>query len=149
MTLEILRNFVSHFHPAFVHFPIGLISAGAAMEGWSTITRRGVSSTGRIMLLFGFLGAGAAVATGLLMFHPGDFSGTTLAVARIHRLLGLGAGALALAAALTSGVQVTAPLAGKRLWVYRLTLVGAAFLVGMAGHYGGWIVHGWGKIWAG
>lgn len=143
---ETLRNLYAHFHPALVHFPIGLVLSGAALEAWSAVARRGVASpTARVLLAFGFLGAVLSIGSGLALFHPADFREPTLAVAMMHRFLGLASGVGCLAAVLVGGIRV--PRTRARLWTYRVLYWLTALLIGLAGHYGGWIVFGWGRVW--
>lgn len=139
-----LRHSLGHFHPALVHFPVGLLLTGAALEGWQLI--RGAStksSVGRVLLVFGTAGALLAVVSGLALFHVEDFQGRTLAVAKVHRLLGLCTAALSVVTLTASALE----RGGRRLGWYRLAYFLAAALAGLAGHYGGWVVFGWGRVW--
>ena len=145
---ESIRNVYAHFHPALVHFPIGLLCSGAALEAWTAATRRAApSETARTLLLLGFLGIVLSVGSGLALFNPDDFHGRTLDAAAVHRFLGLASVACGLITALLGGVRASRPPIGARLWAYRVTYWLTATLVGLAGHYGGWIVFGWGRIW--
>lgn len=145
--LSSARNLLGHFHPVLVHFPVALLLTGAALEGWSMAHHGRRSSSARTLLFLGTLGAIAAIVSGLSIFHAGDFQGKTLEVARIHRVLGL---ATAAAAVLTLLIGVL-PRGGeprrKHLAAYRSAYLLTAILVGLAGHYGGWVVFGWGWIW--
>jgi uncharacterized membrane protein len=142
--LAVLRHSLGHFHPALVHFPVGLLLTGAALEGWQATRKPSTtSSVARVLLVFGTAGALLALASGLALFHPEDFQGRTLAVARVHRLLGLCTATLSLVALATSALDRS----GRRLRWYRLAYFLAAVLAGLAGHFGGWVVFGWGRIW--
>jgi hypothetical protein len=99
------------------------------------------------LLLAGLCGAAVAAVSGLLLFHPEDFRGRTLDVARVHRVLGLAAVAAALATAVAGGLSRHPGPIGGRLWSYRLLYCLAAGFAGLAGHYGGWVVFGWGRVW--
>jgi len=143
----IIRNTLGHFHPALVHFPVGLVLAGAILEGWCVLKRKAASDLARTLLVLGLLGAAGAVTSGLALFRPEDFRDRVLAAAHVHRLLGLAAAGLLVPAALAGGWPGRVELRGRRLWIYRLLYGAAGGLVGLAGHYGGWIVFGWGKIW--
>lgn len=145
---EMIRNTLGHFHPAFVHFPVGLLLTGAIVEFWSFLRRRGASPLARAFLLFGFLGTALAVTSGLFLFHPGDFRGRTLRAAEVHRFLALASLVLAFAAIVVGGsARSPATLGGPRLFIYRSLYYLTATVVGLTGHYGGWIVFGWGSIW--
>jgi uncharacterized membrane protein len=146
-TLNAIRSTVGHFHPALVHFPVALLLSGAALEAWQIATGGGFrSGIARTLLLLGLAGALAAMLSGLLLFRPEDFRGRTLEVVRIHRVLGLGTGTAALAAAAGGLVKGPGPT-GRRLWLYRSLYFLTAGLAGLAAHYGGWIVFGWGRVW--
>ncbi|MCA9756544.1 MAG: hypothetical protein KDA27_12135 [Candidatus Eisenbacteria bacterium] len=142
-----VRNTVGHFHPAIVHFPIALLSTGLVVEGWSAVRGLGASESARRLLALGLLGAVAAAASGLLLFHPGDYRGMTSDVAGLHRILGLATVTLAVIAGVVSGLPRGRRPEGTRLLLYRVAYVGTGLLVGITGHYGGWIVFGWGKVW--
>jgi uncharacterized membrane protein len=143
-TLVVLWHSLGHFHPALVHFPVGLLLTGAALEAWqATRDARTKSTVGRVLLVFGTAGALLAVVSGLVLFHPGDFQGRTLAAARVHRLLGLCTAGMSVVALVASALD----RGGRRLRWYRLAYFLAAALAGLAGHYGGWVVFGWGKVW--
>ncbi|MCJ7818395.1 MAG: hypothetical protein MUP25_01090 [Syntrophales bacterium] len=150
MTWDFIRGGLGHFHPALVHFPVALITAGAALEAWFMLRRRPQpSESARVMLLLGALGVVAAVASGLALFHPGDFQGRTLDAARIHRYLGIVSlfAILAASAVGTLGRGGFAPSLGGRLKIYRALLLASGILIGLTGHYGGWVVFGWGWLW--
>lgn len=146
--LPILKNAMAHAHPALVHFPIALLLTGAGLEAFGAARgRAGRSATARVLLGFGAPAALLAIASGLLLFHPGDFQGRTLQVVRLHRAFGLSTAAVAIAALLAGGIQPDPGPAGRRLRVYRLLYFTAAVMVGLTGHYGGWVVFGWGAVW--
>jgi uncharacterized membrane protein len=147
MTIQELLNAASHFHPAIIHFPIALVLTGMALEFWRTLRRAGPSRTAWLLLGLGGLAGVAAAATGLLLFHPGDFQERTRLAAQVHRALGLGTVVL-VAWTWSLGCAGGFPPRGTRLLLYRVSYVGAALVVGLTGHYGGWIVFGWGTIWA-
>lgn len=147
MTIQELVNTAGHFHPAIVHFPIALILTGMALEAWRTLRRDGPSRTAWVLLGLGGLAAVAAAATGLLLFHPGDFRERIRLAAQVHRVLGLGTVVL-VASSWSLGRFGGFPPRGTRLLLYRVSYFGAALVVGLTGHYGGWIVFGWGRIWA-
>ena len=143
-----IRNTVGHFHPALVHFPIALLLTGAALEARQTVRgASGRSEGARFLLLAGLCGAAVAAVSGLLLFHPEDFRGRTLDVARVHRVLGLAVVAAALATVVAGRRSRPSGMNRSRLWSYRLLYFLTAALAGLAGHYGGWVVFGWGRVW--
>ncbi len=147
-TLVALGHTLGHFHPALVHFPVALLLSGAALEAWqamrSPLER---SMVARVLLALGAAGSLLAVASGLLLYHPEDFRDRVLAAVQVHRVLGFCTAGAALGAFAASRANGARPASRARLWVYRLALFLAAALAGLAGHYGGWVVTGWGKIW--
>jgi uncharacterized membrane protein len=149
MSWDAIRNTYGHFHPALVHFPIGLVLTGAAVEMWSAVVRRRrePSQTARLLLGLGLLATLVAVGSGLALFRPDDFRGRTHEVALMHRTLGLASVPFVLVTVLQGARRRASGFGHVRLWAYRLTCWGAALLVGLAGHYGGWVVFGWGWVW--
>jgi len=145
-----IRNIYGHFHPALVHFPIALVLAGAAMEVWTAVVRGGAqpSPTGGRLLLLGCAGALLAAGSGLALFRYEDYRPPVLAAVGMHYTLAL-AGVLVLLATCLVRVFLVRKVAphALQLWTYRALYWMAAILIGLAGHYGGWIVFGWGRIW--
>lgn len=139
------RNLLGHFHPMLVHFPLAFLLGGAALETWQVFRGEGASPVARPLLVMGAWSAVLAAAAGLALFRAEDFAPRLLAAGRIHRLLGLTATGLSLAAlALSAGGSGPS---GRRLVAYRVSYILAALAVGMTGHYGGWMVFGWGRVW--
>ena len=63
--LEPWLRLVGRLHPLLVHFPIGLVLAAAAVEGWRWWRRdRGLSEFTSVAMLLAALAAIGAVATG-------------------------------------------------------------------------------------
>ena len=146
--MSTITNTLGHFHPALVHFPIALLTVGAVFEMFAVLKGVGQRSTiGRTLLILGFLSAGAAALSGLAHFDPAEFQGRTLEVALFHRVLGLATLGLATLSVLAGGFQGNQGPQGRRLWVYRFLYATTAGGVGLTGHYGGWVVFGWGQIW--
>lgn len=146
--MSTITNILGHFHPALVHFPIALLTVGAVFEVFAVLKgKRQRSTIGRALLILGLLGAGAAALSGLAHFKTAEFQGLTLDVALIHRVLGLATLGLATLTVLAGGFQRDPGPQGRRLWVYRLVYATTAGVVGLTGHYGGWVVFGWGQIW--
>ena len=143
-----ITNILGHFHPALVHFPIALLTVGAIFEVAGILRGRETRSpVGRALLLAGFLGALAAALSGLAHFDPAEYQGRTLEVAGLHRILGLTTLGLTVCTVLAGGFQKDPGPRGHRLWVYRVLYGATAGVVGLTGHYGGWVVFGWGQIW--
>jgi uncharacterized membrane protein len=148
---DTIRNVYGHFHPALVHFPIALVTTGAALEIWDAVVRRQTrpSRTAELLLILGLLGALLAAGSGLALFHAEDFRPDVRAAAETHRVLALAGVAVLLAAVLWGRRLHHHETPGSGLiWTYRTLVWLAAVLVGLAGHYGGWMVFGWGRIWS-
>lgn len=148
MSWALLRNTLGHFHPAIVHFPVALALTGAGFEAWRALRHEEPSRTGRLLLLLAALAGALAALSGLALFRADDFQARTLAAASVHRVLGLTTAAVLVIAASLGGVPGRTRLEGFRLVAYRVIYGVAALLVGLTGHYGGWVVFGWGRIWA-
>lgn len=144
--LSLVRNLLGHFHPVIVHFPVALLLTGAGLETWEMARKRpNRSRAARLLLALGTLAAVGAVISGLSLFRSGDFAGKTLEVARIHRWLGVSVGSAALLTLVIG--EVGGEPEGRRLAAYRGFYLLAAIVTALAGHYGGWVVFGWGWIW--
>ena len=134
---------VGKLHPVLVHFPIAFLIGAAALESWALVRRRSWSETGRVLAALGAVACLGAVGTGLVHFRAGHYQGQLLDAALIHRALGLGTLFAALGAgALSRGSEPGA----LRIAGYRAALFASSALVGLTGHYGGWLVFGWGRI---
>jgi uncharacterized membrane protein len=145
-SLSLIRNLLGHAHPIIVHFPVALLLTGAGLETWGIARKHPCRShTARVLLALGTLAAAGAVVSGLSLFRSGDFMGRTLAVARIHRWLGVSVGSAAL---VTLGIgELGSSPEGRRLTAYRSLYLLTALVTALAGHYGGWVVFGWGWTW--
>jgi len=134
---------IGRLHPLLVHFPIGLVLIAAAAEvaamttglwDWRAVAIANVRA-GAVFAI------GASIAGWRLASAPGMEATSSL---EWHRWLGTVAAVAVLAAALTTaGARERSPVA---LWVYRITLLLAAVLVAVAGHFGGLLVWGAGFL---
>jgi uncharacterized membrane protein len=131
--------FIGRLHPLLIHFPIALVIVAVAAESVATVThddRWRAMAVGNVRAgaVFGLI---AAVA-GWRLAMAGSIEVTPLL--EWHRWLGtIGAGATLAAAFATSRIGNRSFL---QLWTYRMTLLGAAALVAVAGHLGGLLVWG-------
>ncbi len=143
-------NILFPFHPRFVHFPIALslvgvafVFAGLLLSARST---RGQGSRwtdyGRLSLVLGWLGALAAIATGLIdqSRAPGDPQVTQA----INQHITVGLGLL-----VTLGLALYWPLRDKRVWAerrvaYLALLVVVVALVLLESWLGGKLVYQYG-----
>lgn len=127
-------SFLARQHPVAVHFPIGLVLTAAFLELLICLNRRDDwLAAQRFCLRFGALTG--MVAAGLGWFLAAQFKeGSAM---ELHRWLGVAATAAMLLAAF---MVPRWPESERRGFRWMLTL--AAMLIAMAGHFGGYLVHG-------
>jgi len=132
--------FAGKFHPVVVHFPIALLMLGALAEAMALSGRAWAAQAARLCVPLGVAAAVLATVLGLL---SATFGGYATATIWTHRLLGILATVLGVVAlALRPAYEDPSSQAATRRGLYRLGLLAAAALTGLAGHYGGVIVHG-------
>lgn len=139
--------FVGRFHPLLVHFPIALLLAAGALEGWvSWRERRGKPTLLRPSIgpLLALAAAGAVLAAGVgyLLGASGGFAG---GVYERHRFMGLALGGSAVATAAVFYVGKLRPGRAAR-GVYLVLLGGTLALLIGTGHAGGTLTHGEGYL---
>lgn len=132
--------FAGKFHPVVVHFPIALLMVGALAEAMALSGRAWAAQAARLCVPLGVASAVLATVLGLL---SASFGGYATATIWTHRLVGILATVLAVGAlALRPAYEDPSSHAATRRGLYRLGLLAAAALTGLAGHFGGVIVHG-------
>jgi uncharacterized membrane protein len=127
-----LWNFLGRFHPAIVHFPIGLLYLALIFE---LLGRRKRSlqytSSVRLTVLIAAAAAIVAVILGLMLSQNGDYSEDAL---QLHQWTGIATMVLAV---------LTAILYQKNLRHYAyLLLIGSTLGVTVSGHFGSELTHG-------
>jgi len=130
---------IGKLHPLVLHFPIGLVLAAATAELLATLTGR---ESWRAVAIVN-LRAGAALAGLTAVAGWALTSAPFIEPSRLlewHRWIGIAGAATAIAAAALSWRLREQSKA--RLFVYQATLLGAAALIGIAGHLGGTLVWG-------
>lgn len=127
-------SFLARQHPIAVHFPIGLVLTAAFLELLICLQRRDDwLAAQRFCLRFGALTG--LLAAGLGWFLAAQFKeGQAM---ELHRWLGVAATVAMLIAAVMIPRWPESERRGFR-WV--LTI--AAMLIGLAAHFGGYLVHG-------
>jgi uncharacterized membrane protein len=130
---------LARLHPLFVHFPIALVIVAAGIEAIATLTGnrrwRGVAVANvRAGAAFAVI---AAIAGWRLASASG---GEASSILEWHRWLGTIATVATVAAALATWRADGPTRVG--LWIYRMTLLGAASLVAATGHLGALLVWG-------
>lgn len=135
-------------HVVLVHFPIALLVVAAACEFWSALRRRtDPSRSGLTCLVLGALAAGVSAATGWM---NADLEGARTGVAEtlsLHRWVGVAAAGSSLVTALVI-TPLLRPGGRGPIGAYRAGVVISAALVGVAGHFGGSLVHGENYFWS-
>ena len=137
---------VGRMHPLLVHFPIGLVLAAAAVEAWRWARReRGVSEFTSVAMVLAALSAIGAVATGWInAWQEGQDASRTLS---LHSWLGTVMAAVLLTVAWKTRRRDEPPAAAEaRLMPARVLTLASAVGVGLAGHFGGELVHGEGYV---
>jgi uncharacterized membrane protein len=130
---------IGRLHPLLIHFPIALVIVAVAAESASVLRKHShwrVIAVGnlRAAAVFALL---AAVA-GWRLAAAGDVEATALL--EWHRWLGTAGAVATVAAAATTWLDPKQR--SPAVWIYRITLLGAAGLVAIAGHLGGLLVWG-------
>jgi uncharacterized membrane protein len=132
-----LGSFLGHFHPVWVHLPIGIFLLLALLEGAGLLSRHPSLSwlpvlTNRQRTLILVVGAVAAVLAaflGWLLARGGDYDA---ALVGAHRWLGIAAAAAA----------VVLLVVHRLKWVYGPVLALSLVLLTVAAHAGAKITHG-------
>jgi mono/diheme cytochrome c family protein len=132
-------HWLGKFHLLFLHFPIALLVAAAAAEGWSVVRRSRIPEPAvRLCVLLGAASTVVTVVLGWLHAGSGYGAGTPRLLST-HRWLGTGAGLWVVAAAVFSESDARR---GARSRHTRVLLFVGALLIGLAGHFGGLLAHG-------
>lgn len=131
---QALLEFAARQHPVAVHFPIALVISGALLELLICLHRReDWLIAQRFCLRFGAMMGLVAAFLGWSLAESVEASGEL----NLHRWLGVAAGV---------GMLITAylvprwPESERRVFRWALTLTTMA--VALAGHFGGYLVHG-------
>lgn len=131
------------WHPLLVHFPLGLLLGGTAVEaaGWLS-HRPGLRRAGLVLLTTGLLLALPAIATGLLAYGRVDHGIRAHELMKLHRNLALtsvGLFAVVVGWRWRAGERVTATRAASAL--YGVMLAAAAAGLTVVGYLGGELVY--------
>ena len=129
---------IGKLHPLLVHFPIALVMAAAA-ELVAIATPRHAWHTVAVANLRAGAAIGVVTAvTGWVL--AGSTSVDATSALEWHRWMGMAGAVGALGAALLSSHRHVP--SRRSVFVYRVALFGAAFLVALTGHLGGTLVWG-------
>ncbi len=138
--MPVVLRWLGYFHPATVHFPVGLIVAAAAAELLAMARRKAWFGDAARFCTWG-AAIGALIATPLGWFNAGWDLAYDDRLLALHRWLGTGAMLWMIA------LVVLVELASRRgtgtwRWAYRAALLVGVTVVLLVGHYGGSLVYG-------
>jgi uncharacterized membrane protein len=137
-----LVSWLGKFHPLLVHFPIGLLVAGAAAEALTMRWRAPwLSQAARFCVLAAAISALPAAALGWCAAATREFAPDVTAIAEWHRWLGI---ALAVGLSLTAVLSERTARSGwsRGLGAFRVFLFSGVLLVSIQGHLGSMLTHG-------
>lgn len=133
-------RFLGHFHPVFLHLPIGVFALIILQELWLMVRKKGGASDDASLypLFFGAISAGVAAVLGFLLYHgEAEFSKSELV--EQHLWAGL---FFAVAAVLTLLAKLWTVAMQWNPMFYRLLLFVSVGIMGFASHEGASITHG-------
>jgi len=134
-----MMTLLARLHPLFVHFPIALVLIAAAGEAVATLS--GNLRWHSVAVANLRAGAAFAVVAAIAGWRLASASGgDASSILEWHRWLGTIGTLVTIGAALATWSAGGRPRVG--LWIYRITLVGAASLVAATGHLGALLVWG-------
>ncbi|MHC4414983.1 MAG: DUF2231 domain-containing protein [Planctomycetota bacterium] len=140
--LDRLVHWLGKFHPVVVHMPIGLLIGAALAEVLLMITGASwLAGAARFGVMFGALTAATAAPLGWANAAGAEYAGELASALTVHRWLGTGAAAWAVATLALSEASRRERFFQWRPW-YRVALLTGAALVGVTGHFGGTLVFG-------
>ena len=129
-------------HPLVVHFPIGLLTLAALVEGWGLARRR--TAAGDASWICVWVGALSAIVATVMGYSLAEHKSTDLDTLLLHERLGL---ITTIVSVLTVGLAWRARRAGGTggsAMAFRAFLLVSAMGVGVTGHFGGEMIYpGW------
>jgi uncharacterized membrane protein len=129
-------------HPLVVHFPIGLLTVAALVEGWGIARRRGAAGDASWICVG--IGALSAIVATVMGYSLAEHKSTDLDTLKLHERLGL---ITTIVSVLTAGLAWRARRAGGTggpAMAFRAFLFVSAMGVGVTGHFGGEMIYpGW------
>ncbi len=128
-----MLEFLGHFHPVFVHLPIGILLLACIFILLSFKARFvGLKPSISIMLLFGVLSAIVSCLTGYLLANSGDYDGELVSN---HQWMGISVGILSIILFVIYKKTKSNALLGT---ISAILIV----LISITGHLGGSLTHG-------
>jgi uncharacterized membrane protein len=133
---------LGRLHSLVVHFPIGLLTIAAVIEGLHLLRRRPVpSEAGTYCLAFGVAGALVSASLGTLNAGHQTITGESAVTLERHQAMGWIA-VIAAMAALGAGRMARRAGKVRAVAVYLGLVVATSAVVGATGHLGGELVYG-------
>jgi uncharacterized membrane protein len=133
---------LGRLHPLVVHFPIGLLTIAAVIEGLHLLRRRSVpSEAGTYCLAFGVAGAIVSASLGTLNAGHQTITGEAAVTLERHQAMGWIA-VIAAVAALGAGQMARRAGKVRAVAVYLGLVFATSAVVGATGHLGGELVYG-------
>ena len=126
-----MLDWIGHFHPLVIHFPIGLLLTALVIDGYAQLRKKDKLRDGVApMVLLGAIASVVAIGLGYLLREGGDYEGTLM---RNHAWSGYIAAGLASISAWYYLKEHR-----HRFWSLFITCVG----ISLAAHWGASITHG-------
>jgi uncharacterized membrane protein len=124
--LALISEFIGHWHPLLIHFPIGILLMAVALQFFQYTSKKDFNSSISILFLLGSIFAGISCLAGWLLASTGEYNEE---VVFFHRWSGIA----------TFLIAITSYFSMR----YRTFLSGLLlFLIILTGHYGSILTYG-------
>jgi uncharacterized membrane protein/YHS domain-containing protein len=135
-------TFLGKFHPVVVHFPIALILTGFFFAWLTLFYKKEIFEQAGIWITYlAALSAVVGVLLGLAAGSEASYPELLAGYFSWHRILGISTGVLSLLSAYLAFRFHRNP-SSRNGWCFRVSLLLAAALVGITGHFGATLIYG-------